>query len=121
MAASSNVATPIRHYQTQFNSSSVAQLRRMLEKATQTFNQGVPVQVEVASGFLIECAAIVSVATAIIAGMSTESGNNLTTSGTAKTLTTSFKVPNQASAVVIPIGAPPNDGTLGLVVASDTN
>src|SRR5262252_1922658 len=101
MAATNNGATQIRHIKTLLDTSSIANLRRMAEKATQTFNQGVPVQVEVASGFIIECATIVSVATAIIAGISTEPGNNLTSNGTAKTLTTGFKVPNQASASVI--------------------
>jgi hypothetical protein len=38
----------------------------------------------------------------------------------AKTLTTGFKVNNQASAVVIPLGAPPNDGTLGMVLATES-
>lgn len=120
MAASSNVATGIRHFRTRLDASAVANMKRMLEKAGQTFNQFVPVQVEAASGFIIECATITSVATAIIAGFSTEPGNNLTTNGTAKTLNTGWKVPNQASAVVIPIGAPPNDGTIGMVLATES-
>lgn len=82
-------------------------------------NQNVPVQVEAASGFIIECATINNAATAIIAGFSTEAGNNLSVSGTAKTLTTGQKVPNQSAAVIIPIGAPLNLGDIGFVIASD--
>src|SRR5580765_1502331 len=120
MAASSNVATPILHRRTRFDGDAIANMKRMLEKSGQTFNNAVPVQVEAASGFIIECAAIVSVATAIIAGIGTEPANNLTTSGVAKTMNTGFKVNNQASAVVIPIGAPPNDGTIGMVLATES-
>lgn len=120
MAATSNLATQIRHFKTLMDGDAIANLRRLPEKASQTMNQGVPVQVEVASGFVIECATINNAATAIIAGISTEPGNNLTSNGTAKTLTTGFKVPNQASAVVNPIGAPPNDGTIGLIMATES-
>lgn len=120
MAATSNLATGIRHYRTRLDTSAIANMKRMLEKSGNTFNQYVPVQVEVASGFIIECATINSAATALIAGFSTEPGNNLTSSGVAKTLNTGWKVPNQASAVVIPIGAPPNDGTIGLVLATES-
>ena len=120
MAASSGVATPILHKRTRLDTSAIANMKRMLEKSGQTFNNGVPVQIEVATGFIIECATINSAATAIIAGIATEPGNNLTTSGIAKTLTTGFKVNNQASAVVIPLGAPANDGTLGMVLATES-
>jgi hypothetical protein len=92
----------------------------MLEKASQTFNNDVPVQVEAASGFIIECATINSAATAIIAGFATEPANNLTTSGVAKILATGFKVNNQPNAVVNPLGAPSNDGTIGMVLATES-
>lgn len=119
MAASSNIATQIRAYKVLGTSQGVAGVKRLAEKAGQTYLQGTPVQVEAASGFLIACAAIVSAATALIAGFSLEPGANLSSNGVAKTLTTGAAVPNQASAVVIPIGAPINDGTSGLVLASD--
>lgn len=120
MAASSNVATPILHKRTRLDTSSIANMKRMLEKASQTFNNDVPVQVEAASGFIIECATINSAATAIIAGFATEPANNLTTSGVAKILATGFKVNNQPNAVVNPLGAPSNDGTIGMVLATES-
>lgn len=118
MAASSGVAQPIRAYRVTNNANGNAPCKRLLEKATQTFKQGVPVQIEVASGFIIECAAIVSAATALIAGFSTEPGNNLTTNGVAKTLTYGSVI-NQPNAVLIPVGAPPNDGTIGFETCPD--
>lgn len=123
MPATISKAQPILSRQVLTGSAGVAQVQRSFEKATQTYLQGTPVQYDVAgaTGFIIACPAMVSVATAHITGISLEPGANLTTSGTAKTLTTGFQPPNQASAVVIPIGAPPNDGTTGFVVASDDN
>lgn len=119
MAASANIAQPIFPLKVLIGGTAQAVQRRLLEKATQTFLIGVPVQVEVATGFIIESAAITSVATSFIAGFSTEFANNLTTSGVAKTLTYG-KVQNQSTAVLIPVGAPPNDGTMGLHEAVDS-
>jgi hypothetical protein len=95
----------------------------MAEKNGQTFLQGTPVQVDLAgaTGFIIANPAITSVATAIVVGISTEPGSNLTTSGVAKTLITGFNVQGQASAAIIPVGAPVNDGTIGILLASDAN
>src|SRR5271166_85230 len=108
MAASTGIATPITARQVLESGTAVANLKAILEKATQTFLQGTPVQIDVAgaTGYIIACPTISSVATANIAGFSTQAGQNLTTSGVAKTLTTGQGVPNQASAVVIPVGAP---------------
>jgi hypothetical protein len=94
---------------------------RPKEKASQTFLQGTPVQYDVAgaTGFLIACPAITSVATANILGIAVEPASNLTTSGVAQTQNLIYKVPNQPSAVVTPIGAPPNDGTCGVYLAMD--
>jgi hypothetical protein len=91
----------------------------MSEKSAQTGNLGVPAQVDVAgaTGFIIPCPTMNSVATAIIAGFTVETFSNLTTSGVAKTLTYG-SVQNQSSAVLIPIGAPPNDGTIGFYIAT---
>lgn len=52
-----------------------------------------------------------------IAGVSKEDASNLTTVGVPKTLTYGH-VPNQPSAVKIPLGAPLNDGRIGLDTAS---
>jgi hypothetical protein len=92
----------------------------MAEKSGGVGNLGTPCQVDVAgaTGFIIPNPAIVSVATAIVAGFTTETFSNLTTSGVAKTLTYG-SVQNQSAAVLIPIGAPPNDGTIGFYTASD--
>jgi hypothetical protein len=120
MAASSNVATPIKVWKILNTGSANPDMKRMQEKSAQTFLLGTPVQVDVAgaTGFVIGCPTMSSVATAIVAGFSAEPGANLTTSGVAKTLTYG-SVQNQPSAVLIPIGAPPNDGTTGFYVAAD--
>jgi hypothetical protein len=120
MAASSGVAQPIYPFKVLIGGTAQAVQRRLLEKAGQTFQQGVPVQVDSASGYIQECATITSAATAVIAGFSTEPGNNLATSGVAKTLTQSGHPQNQTSAVFIPVGAWPNDGTMGLHEAIDS-
>lgn len=121
MPASTGIAQPITVRQVLTGSAGVAQQKAIAEKATQTFLQGVPVQVDVAgaTGFVIECPTITSVATAHIAGFATQPGANLTTSGVAKTQNLTQKVPNQSSAVITPIGAPPNDGLNYFSVASD--
>jgi len=121
--ATSSKAQPIYVRQVLTGSAGVAQQRAIAEKATQTFLQGTPVQVDVAgaSGFIIACPAITSVATANIAGFSTQPGANLTTSGVAKTQNLTQIPPNQPSAVITPIGAPPNDGQSYFSMASDDN
>jgi hypothetical protein len=121
--ATINLAQPILSRQVLTGSAGVAQVQRSQEKATQTFLQGTPVQYDVAgaTGFIIACPTISSVATARIAGVSLEGGANLTTSGVPKTQNLTQKPPNQPSAVITAIGAPPNDGTTGFVVASDDN
>ena len=125
MAASAGVATPIKPWKNPLGSGTALPIiRRMAEKAAQVIANGplgTPCQVDVAgaTGFIIENPAITSVATAVIAGFTVEPFNNLTTSGLAKILNTGFAVQNQSAAVVIPIGAPPNDGTIGFYMAGD--
>ncbi len=93
-------------------------MRRIIEKATQTFLSGVPVQISAADGGVAEWDGT-TVANGI-AGFSKEPGSNLTTVGVAKTL--SFgSVPFQASAVNIPRGAPLNDGKIGFETATLDN
>ena len=125
MAASSGVATPIKPWKPPLGAGTAMPIiRRMAEKAAQSIANGplgTPCQVDVAgaTGFIIENPAITSVATAVIAGFTVEPFNNLTTSGVAKVLNTGYSVQNQSSAVVIPIGAPPNDGTIGFYMTGD--
>ena len=139
MAASSGVARPIYPFRIKFNATGVAQSQRISEKTAQTFLQGTPVQIDVAgaTGFIIACPAIVSVATANIAGFAQENGHNLATSGgqtggpldlqlnppasggIGVILSTGQGVPNQPSASVMPIGAPQVFGSVGLWVADE--
>src|ERR1700756_5256551 len=119
MPATSGKAVPIYPFELAMGGTANAAQRRLAEKASQTFKIGVPVQVEVASGYIIEAAAMTSSATGFLAGFSTEPANNLSSSGVAKTLTYG-SVQNQSAAVLIPAGAPPNDGTIGLHLAIDS-
>lgn len=118
MAASTGIATPIKTWKVLGADSHTAEMKRLAEKSGQTFLLGTPVQLDVATGFIFAAPAIVSVATALIAGFSAEPANNLTTSGVAKTLTYG-SVQNQSAAVLIPVGAPPNDGTTGFLQVTD--
>lgn len=121
MPATVGVATQITPYRVQLTGAGTQPTQRMLEKASQTFQQGTPVQIDVAgaSGFIIACPAMTNAATAVVQGIAQESASNLTTSGVAQTQNLTYKVPNQPAAVVTPIGAPPNDGTVGLYLAMD--
>lgn len=123
MPATSGKAQPILVRQVLTGSAGVAQQNASQEKATQTFLQGTPVQYDVAgaTGFIIACPTITSVATANIAGFSTQPGANLTTAGVPKTQNLTQVPPNQTLAVITPIGAPPNDGMSYFSVASDDN
>jgi hypothetical protein len=120
MPASLNVAAPIYPLKVLIGGTAQAVQRRLPELAGQTFLQGVPVQVQTTTGFIQETPAITSVATAIIAGFSTEPASNLLNSGVAKTLTQQGHPPFQTFAVFIPVGAWPNDGAIGLHQAVDS-
>lgn len=119
MAATAGVAIPIKVYKTQSTGSGMAQVDRKAEKLTQTFLIGTPVNIDSGTGFLQACPAIVSVATAVIAGISTENGSNLTASGVAKTLNLPNAPQNQSAAIITPYGAPANDGTCGFAIAME--
>jgi hypothetical protein len=56
-------------------------MRRIIEKAGQTFLAGTPLQIDTGTGGVQACATINSAATAIIAGIAKEFGANLTTLG----------------------------------------
>lgn len=126
MAATAGVATPIQIYRVVDTMGAQGALRRFAEKLTQTFLFGTPVQVDVAgaSGFVIACPAMTSVATAIIMGFSNEAAHNLAASGTAPAggaQQTAGAPVNQPLALIIPGGAWPADGTIGIQIAADVN
>lgn len=85
-------------------------VRRLNEKLTQTFLEGVPVQYDAAAGGIMEWDGVTLAGG--IAGVSNEAASNLAATGTAQTLTFG-SVPYEASAVNIPRGAPLNDGQVG--------
>lgn len=93
-------------------------IRRLAEKATQTFKSGAVVLVEAASGFLIESAPIVAVGVRI-AGIASEFGHNQTTSGVAKEDTAYGSVQNQPLATLIAPGGRPNDGKAAVYMATE--
>jgi len=88
---------------------------RQIEKAGQTFQIGVPVMTDQASGGIQEWDG--STVAAGISGVSKSGGANLATTGVAKTMSITGGVPNQPSAVQIPYGAPANDGRTDYAVA----
>lgn len=90
--------------------------RRLKEDAGETMKVGTPVVVQSSDGMLIESPTLSSALT--IAGFCAEPGANLASDGVPKTLTYG-SVENQANAVLIPGGAPPNDGKCGVWIAND--
>jgi hypothetical protein len=107
----------IEIHSVQTTSGNQPRMRRIIEEAGQVFLSGVPVQVKTATdGGIIEWDGA-TVANAL-AGFAKEAASNLGVTGTAKTL--SFgSVPNEASAVNIPRGAPLNDGRIGFEAADN--
>lgn len=91
-------------------------IKRFPEYLGLTIKSGTPVLLS--SGYLIERTAIDD-GTKQVAGICLEPGANLAASGVAKTLTYG-SVENQASAVLIPGGAPLNLGTMGVALAVDS-
>lgn len=89
-------------------------VRRLLEDESETFLRGSPVMLN-AGGYAVEWDANVA---NLIAGIANEDGANLTTEGTAETLTFG-NVPNQSAGVNIPRGAPLNDGKCGVTLGTD--
>jgi hypothetical protein len=90
-------------------------ITRTIEMAGQTFQIGVPLMVNVTNGGLMEWDGT-TVANGI-AGISKSPGANLATTGVAQTMATRQTVPNQPLAVVIPVGAPLNDGRTDIAIA----
>lgn len=101
----------IEIHSVQTTSGNQPRIRRIIEKLTQVFLSGVPVEIDTAvDGGVKEWAG--TPLTDSIAGFSKESASNLTATGVAKTLTFGT-VPNESLAINIPRGAPLNDGRLG--------
>lgn len=88
---------------------------RIAEAATQTFKLGTPVELDGSGNVAAWDGTTITLG---IAGITTEPGANLTTAGTALTVTFG-SVPFQSSAVNIPRGAPFNDGKNGFFVGDD--
>lgn len=110
-------AIPIKVYQVVGAGDAQPYIRRISEEASMTFLTGIPVRVNAASGMIVKWAGNATAATNNIAGISTEPASNLTSNGTAKTLTFG-SVASQANAVNIPIGAPLNLGDIGVLIAN---
>ena len=89
-------------------------IMRLAEAATRTFKKGAAVIVT--SGYLNEHAAF-SADTDVLAGFATEAAHNQAVAGTAGPGLTYGSVPNQAAAVLIAVGSPPEDGCCGVFVA----
>ena len=98
-------AVPIVVRQSKTNNAPV--VANVGEKASQTFKAGTIVALS--TGYIAAWGGVNPSGAAAIAGVSIVAGSNLTTANTAKTLTFG-SVPNQSSAVNIPVGAPANDG-----------
>jgi hypothetical protein len=89
--------------------------RRLLEDAGETFLQGTPVVVQDSDGYLIESPTISSALT--IAGFSQQEARNRASDGVVEH-TTEGTVPFQTNAQVIPGGARPDDGRIGVWIAN---
>lgn len=96
-------------------------VRRIIEEAGNTVAHtppGIPVEIDATDGGVKVWDG--TTLTAAIAGFSLENGNNLATTGVPQTLSYG-SVPYESSAKNIPMGAPLNDGRIGLEVsAQDT-
>jgi hypothetical protein len=121
MAATAGVATPFLSLRVVGTVGAQAPIRRIIEKAAQTFLVGTPVQIDTGTGSLQACPAITGVSSAVIFGMSCDYAANLATTGVPQTLNQTGHPPNQPAAVFTPVGAWPNDGTTGAIQALDVN
>lgn len=105
---------PVAMYAARTVSGNQPVMRRLTETSAQTFKNGVPVTVT--SGAVVEWSGN-NPQTNIIAGIAKEAGQNLTNTGVPDTLNYG-SVPNQPSAVNIPVGAPISDGLIAVEMAS---
>ena len=111
-------AVPLKVYKVVGAGDAQPRIMRKLEEASQTFKMGTPLKSN-SSGYMIAWAANANNSSGNIAGVATEPGSNLASNGTPKTLTYG-SVPMQANASIVPVGAPPNDGTVGILVAESS-
>ncbi len=119
MPGTNTAAIPFTVFEVVGSSDALPQTQRLPQKGSLTIKRGTPVVLS--SGFLIERTAIGGT-TNVVAGVCDQPGDNLATDGTAPiggSGTTYGSVPNQASAVNIPIGAPMADGLMGCLIAND--
>jgi hypothetical protein len=97
-------------------------IRRTKELAGQTFNIGVPVQIDAATGAVREWDGTTTASA--IAGISKSPGANLGTTGVpavpGANLVTQQSIVNQPLARVIPVGAPLNDGRTDYATSTDS-
>jgi hypothetical protein len=121
MPATSGVAVPFQSLRIVGTVGANAPIKRVIEKAAQTFALGVPVQIDTATGAIQACPAIVSAATALVYGVSCDYGANLATTGKPQTQNQQGRPPNQPQAVFIAVGAWPNDGKTGVIQALAEN
>ena len=103
---------PIKAVRVLSQQGALPQMVREAEAATQTFKMGVPLVLS--SGNLQECAFS---GAEVVYGVSAEAGHNLTTANTAQELSEGTP-PNQASAVITPVGAWMRDGKVGVYAAN---
>lgn len=101
-------------YATRSTTQEQPDMRRVIEKAGQTFLIGTPVMIDTVTGAVQGWDG--TTVAAGIAGFTKENGANLSVTGIPQTLSYGG-VPNQPSAVNIPEGAPINDGRNGFEVA----
>lgn len=98
-------------------STTVPETRRIPEKATQTFKQGVPL---VLNGGYVQEAAFGSAE--LVIGFSQEPGHNLASDGVGAAATVNLGAArNMPSSVIIPVGAWFSDGTCGVYIAGSIN
>src|SRR5258708_2379438 len=109
------ISIPIKVWQVLGGSGIEPQIRRIAEKATQTFKIGTPVNLD-SNGFVQEEPTLSSALK--VAGIAHEPASNLSSDGVPKTLTYA-SVQGQANALLIPGGATPNLGDCGILIADD--
>jgi hypothetical protein len=120
MAGTNTAAIPFTVWKVIGSSDALPLVRRLPQAATQTFNYGTPVSL--VSGYL-QATATITGTSIVIAGISQQAGDSIGTAGVAPVGGASLtygSVPNQTSAVNIPMGAPMVDGNTGTLLASNT-
>ncbi len=100
----------------QMNGLGFPSMERASEAATQTFLTGAPLVLS--GGHLQECA---FGGAEVVYGVSAEPGHNLTVAGTKEEGYSEGTAPNQASSKIIPHGAWPKDGLIGVYRADGNN